>query len=103
MARQLEAVLACGGVGQHRIDRPRYLAAIQREGDFVFAAALPHLGRVQAVDFDGHSGVQVSARTPKVVDLEYHAPYHSIGIHASVEEIGPRLSAVRAPSGARAL
>src|SRR5260370_2454425 len=99
----VEAVLAGGGVGQHRIDRPRLLAAVEHERDLVATPALPHLGGVEVVHLDGDTRVLIRARATEVVDLKHDTPDVAAYVHRAVEDVGPGLAVVRPAAGALAL
>src|SRR5260370_35081444 len=85
----VEAVLAGGGVGQHRIDRPRLLAAVEHERDLVATPALPNLGGVEVGHLDGDARVLIRARATEVVDLKHATPAVAAYVHRAVEELGP--------------
>src|SRR5712692_5077421 len=103
VAGDLYAVLTGGGVGQHRIDRSRLLAAVQDERDLVAAPALPHLGGITVVHFDGHARVLIGARATEVVDLEHDPPDIAADVYRPVEDVGPGLAVVRPSARALAL
>src|SRR5713226_6521651 len=79
----VEPILAGGGVGQHRIDRPRLLGAVQDERDLVVAPALPYLGGVGVVHFDRDARVLIRARSTEVVDLKHDTDRKSTRLNSS--------------------